>query len=504
MKSERYDAIIIGSGFGGAASAYNLTRAGFKTLLLERGGWAKRDDGDWNEHKILIEKRYRSEPPLSVQQYGRGPEDHHLNEIVGGMSVFYGGASLRLRENDFAQWPLSYEEFEPYYTKAEELLEVHGEARQDSREPPRSAPFPHPTIPLAPPAERIRDAALKVGYRPLTIPLALNFSDGQRRQCIQCATCDGFPCQIEAKNDVTTNLLLLSQRQGLTLMAGIAVDRLVEKEGRIESVECIDRATNRSLSYTAAVVVLAAGAIHSPAILLRSNLQGLPQYGLIGRFLMRHCNAVVSYLFPFRTNPERVFHKQLYFPDFYEDKREELGTAVGIIQDIYTPGAEIVGHYSPSGLGKIAGALTGFMQNLLCIAEDDPQIENGVSLSGCVDAYGIRTVSVQHRYSANDLERRDYLVGKARKVLKAAGGLIPYVYKIDTFSHAVGTLRMGADLSESVLDEEGKFRGVQNLYAVDGSVMPTSGGVNPSLTIVANSLRVSQNIADHRGAGGAL
>ena len=115
----KYDAVIIGSGFGGACAAYRLVRAGLKTHLVERGGWPHRDEGDWSQRQILIEKRYRSASPVSVRQYGAGEaEPLYSNEVVGGNSVFFGGASLRLRETDFEKWPIAYDELEPYYAEA--------------------------------------------------------------------------------------------------------------------------------------------------------------------------------------------------------------------------------------------------------------------------------------------------------------------------------------------------------------------------------------------------
>jgi len=139
----------------------------------------------------------------------------------------------------------------------------------------------------------------------------------------------------------------------------------------------------------------------------------------------------------------------------------------------------------------------GNIQNLLCIAEDDPQEDNRISLAEERDEYGMELVAVEHRYSRADYERRNHLVNRAKKVLRAAGGLISYMYKIDTFSHAVGTLHCGASAEESVLDPQCRFWGVENLFVLDGGFMPTSGGVNPSLTIAANSLRVADYLVSH-------
>ncbi len=498
MNLEHCDALIVGSGFGGAAAAHVLARAGIKTVLLERGGWPKRDELDWDQREILIQQRYRIEAPLLVRQYGdQAFKRMYTNQVVGGMSVFYGGASLRLRERDFDQWPLDYADLENYYTRAEHLLGIHGEAGQDPHEPARSADYPFASAALAQPAQRLYDAARKIGYKPFKIPLAINFSDPARPLCIQCATCDGFPCKIQAKNDLTTTLLREAQEYGLRIVAGVIVARLAEKNGRIRSVECIDKKTGKTFSLSAKLVIVGAGALYSPAILLRSGLEKFAQHPFVGRFLMRHCNGVVGCVFPFKTNPEKVFHKQLCCTDFYEDRREQFGTAVGIIQDIYTPGTEVIGHFAPRGLRKLAGLFSPYMQNLLCIAEDDPQFDNAVGLATERDGYGLELPEITHRYTRHDYQRRDYLVDRAKKILRAAGGWISFIYEIDSFSHAVGSLRFGHGPHDSVLDENCRFWGVDNLFVVDGSFMPTSGGVNPSLTIAANAFRVGDYIAAH-------
>ncbi|MBT4140877.1 MAG: GMC family oxidoreductase, partial [Candidatus Latescibacteria bacterium] len=279
-----YDAIVIGTGFGGSACAYEMANAGMKVLMLERGDWARRDTQDWDARKILVEKTYQGPSPLLVQQY----EDQNYNlmsenEVVGGMSVFYGGASLRLRENDFDRWPISYHELEPFYGQMERALDVHGCAYQDPCEPSRSQDYPQGPIDLTRPAKRIWDAGKKLNLSPFRMPLAINFSNAVRTICIQCLTCDGFPCQIEAKNDLTQTLLKKAQTSGVDIVVGIQVVRVVESGGKVSSVLCVDRRSNKELELAAPIVIVAGGALQSPGILLRSGLERFPQHDLIGR-----------------------------------------------------------------------------------------------------------------------------------------------------------------------------------------------------------------------------
>ena len=495
MNAAHYDAVVIGSGFGGSLVAHALVQSGLKTALLERGQWAKRDDADWDQRTILLQKRYCAASPLLVKQYGqRTVQRIYPNEVVGGNSVFYGGASLRLRPADFARWPFSYADLAPYYARAEQLLGVHGEVGTDPYQPPGLAAYPRRAVELSAPAQRIYQAGTALGLRPFKIPLAINFSDRTRPLCLRCITCDGFPCKVEAKNDMASTVLAAAAAAGLEIVVGAVARRLVQRGGRVEQVEYVDTTSRQAHALSADLVVLAAGALNSPALMLRSGFD----HPLIGRFLMRHCNGVACYIFPFRTNPQQVFHKQLCFSDFYEDLRAEFGTAVGVIQDIYTPAPSIIRHHTPRGLKTLAGLLASRMQSLLCIAEDDPRRENRLSLADEQDLFGMELVQVEHAYSHADCRRRDLLLAKAGAVLRQAGGLLGYRYLIDSFSHAVGTLRCATAPEEGVLDVDCRYWGSDNLYVSDGSFMPSSGGVNPSLTIAANALRVAERILEQR------
>lgn len=497
-KFSGYDAIVIGTGFGGSACAYEMANAGMKVLMLERGDWARREAQDWDARKILVEKSYQGPSSLLVQQH----EDPNYkvmeeNEVVGGMSVFYGGASLRLRENDFDKWPVSYSELEPYYSKMEHALDVHGISGQDPYEPNRSRDYLQGPIDLTGPAKRIWDAGQKMNLSPFRMPLAINFRNSSRTICIQCLTCDGFPCQIEAKNDLTQTLLKEAQDAGVDIVVGIQVVRVVESGGKVRSVVCIDRRSKRELELVAPIVIVAGGALQSPGILLRSGLEKFPQHDLIGRFLMRHCNAVIAGVFPFRTNKKRQFHKLVCFTDFYEKFRSEDGFSTGVVQDIYSPDPVVLKHFAPIGFKNAAALSANYLQNLLCVAEDEPQYENVVGLASETDRFGVAQVKITHHYSKRDCDRRDYLVSQAKQILRKAGALFFHTYQIDSFSHGVGSVRMGVDVKDSVLDSHCRFHGIDNLFVVDGSVFPASGGVNPSLTIAANALRVGTHITQN-------
>lgn len=499
MHNQLFDVAVIGSGFGGATAAYALSNAGLKTILIERGSWAARDQRDWDAKEILVDKRYKSNSPLLVKQYQRQPEFDYPNEVVGGMSIFYGGAAIRLRQTDFTEWPIVYSDLEEYYKKAESLYEVHGIPNCDPFEPPRSSDFEFATPELTKPAHRIYLAAKKLGYRPFPLPLAINYHNQSRPICSNCFTCDGFPCKTEAKNDTTTTALKKSSPSHLKIYTGLIANKLLSKDNIITGLECIKQETKEKFNISAKLFVISAGAIQSPALLLRSDIQKYDQSNSLGRYLMRHCNGIVGAVFPYKINPENTNHKQVGITHFYEDMREISGKAVGIIQDMCMPPREAVKHFAPKGLGQISSLLSSYIQSLICIAEDTPQFENKVSLNTKIDTFGIPLININHSYSKDDYQRRNYLMKQAKIILRNAGSLVRQAKEIDSFSHAVGTVRFGNSPNTSVLDKTCRANGIKNLFVLDGSFMPTSGGVNPSLTIAANSLRVSDYIIDHYG-----
>lgn len=490
-----YDVIVIGSGFGGSFVGYSLAKAGFKTLLLEKGNWAKRDELDWSSHEIFVNRRYKSSSPLLLKQNNDFKiKKTYPTEAVGGKSIIYGGASLRMREVDFERWPISYATLEPFYTQVEKILEIYGDVRDDPCNPPRSEECLCKAISLTEPAQRIFLASKELGYQPFKLPMAINFANHSRPTCILCNKCDGFPCKIEAKNDLAATVLRKAEGHDLEIMTDVIGERIIEKNGEIISIVCINKSTKERFSLRSKIVIVSGGAIQSSALLLRSNLQKYQNHNFLGRYLMRHCNAVVCALFPFQTNPKKLFHKQVCVTHFYNDLRNQFNTSVGVIQDIYTPSPNTFKRIAPLGTKKLVAAVSSYTQNLLCIAEDDPNINNRVTLSNEKDDYDLQKIKVEHRYGKNDYFRRNYLIKKAKKILTKAGGLLFYIHEIDTLSHAMGTIRFGTNPDRSVLNKNCQFFGIKNLFVVDSSFLPTSSGVNPSLTIAANALRVAEFI----------
>jgi choline dehydrogenase-like flavoprotein len=506
-----HDAVVIGSGFGGAGVAHELVNAGLDVVMLERGDWVTRGAHNWAPTgSVDLTPFYSYEAPYRVAAGGNRPTIGSYS-CVGGPSVFFGGVSIRFRENDFAiapeivgdsgaSWPVTYEDLEPWYARAEALLGVAGDESVDPTEPPRSTPYPFPPGTMSETSRRISRAASELGFSPFRLPLAINYTarDG-REPCVGCTTCDTFACAIGAKNDLATTVLPALMERGLDLRPNAVVTRLVARAGRIDEVEYYDKDARRPRTVRASIVFLSAGALGTPHLLLASELDELnPAGDLIGRYLMRHCNAIVFGIFPGRADRQQKFHKQIGIHDFYfghPSVTSPLGK-LGSIQQLQTPPPALVRTEVPKFVRPLVGSAVAHITGLLVMAEDQPQHSNHVRVDWATrDAFGMPELTVEHHYTERDLRARDVLVRRCKQIFRRAGAPVSYVHQIKTFSHAVGTVRFGDDPSTSVLDRFCRFRGLDNLHVVDASFMPTSAGLNPSLTISANALRVGAAVA---------
>ncbi len=509
-KSSEYDAIIIGSGFGGSMTAHALVNAGLRVLLLERGDWVKRGPQNWlPQGSVDLTPHYSEEIPYRILAGGNS-DVMGAYSCVGGPSVFYGAVSMRFREADFepgpdivgdsgACWPFGYQELASSYQQAEHILNVAGDAGADPTEPPRDKPYPQSPDSLSDTSRMVKRAAEALGHKPFRLPLAINYqNDDGRTPCEACPTCDTFACAIQAKNDLATRVLPGLQQKGLEIKANTIAVRLAVANNGIREVQTHNRVTGERTSYQGKIVVLSAGTLASPHLLLASGLdKHNPGGKTIGRYLTRHCNAIAFGFFPRKPNPKNEFHKQLGIHDFYSGHPSVKKPAgkLGSMQQLQTPPIALVHNMVPKPFGKILGLGVPHLTGLLVMAEDQPRFQNRVEIdNNKIDKFGLPQLLVTHHYTKRDYAARDALLKKAGEILKQAGAKFCYMHKIKTFSHAVGTVRLGEAPASSALDESCKFRGIDNLYVVDGSFMPTSGGLNPSLTISANALRVAGHI----------
>jgi choline dehydrogenase-like flavoprotein len=525
MSSSHYDVIIIGTGAGGGTLAYKLAPSGKRILLLERGSYVPREQDNWSTRAVNIDARYNTTEKWRDKE---GKELHpHTNYWVGGNTKFYGAALFRLRERDFGElkhhggvspaWPISYDELEPYYLDAERLYNVHGQRGEDPTEPHASGPYAHPAVSHEPRIQKLSEDFAAAGLKPFHVPLGIMLDEKNPRtsKCVRCGTCDGHPCLVSAKSDAQVCAVDPAlQYPNVTMMTDAYVRRLETNGSGREISKVIVEHNGATEELTADIVVASCGAINSAALLLCSANEKHPRglangSDVVGRHYMGHINSVVMAISKC-PNPT-VFQKTLAVNDFY------FGS-----QDFPYPMGHIsfVGKLDAITLSAGAPAIApGWSLELMAkhsldfwlTSEDLPDANNRVTLN----SKGEIVLS----YTPNNEESHKQLIRKLEHTMKNfhcsvhgsechhglfsrnlyIGQRIP----LAGVAHQNGTIRFGNDPQTSALDRNCKAHEIDNLYVVDGSFFPSSGAVNPALTIMANALRVGDHLLDRFGAKAA-
>jgi choline dehydrogenase-like flavoprotein len=515
-----YDVIVIGTGAGGGTLAHQLAPSGRKILILERGSFLPREKANWSATEVYQNERYHTHEHWYTKD-GKGFRPA-MNYWVGGNTKVYGAALLRLRDRDFEriehkggispEWPLKYFDFEPYYAQAEQLYDLHGQAGVDPTEPPRSTAYPHPAIRHEPRMQEIADALTHVGLHPFPLPLGLKLNPTDRSigACIRCDTCDGFPCLVQGKADAEVNCIQPARTYpNVTLITDAKVTRLHTSPSGHEITQVEVELEGATHHFTGNLVVVACGAINSAALLLQSANDQHPQ-GLanrsdqVGRNLMKHlCTALVA--LTTKPNPA-IFQKTISVSDFYWGEAS-FPYPMGLIQNTGNVLRDMLPAEAPSLLAPLLKLAPGF--DLKAIAdhtvgwwlqtEDLPDPNNRVRMDGS---------KLHLEYTPNNTEAGDRLTQRWIQVLKQVDrvehcipfGLYPRnKIPLQVVGHQCGTCRFGTDPRTSVLDLNCRAHDVDNLYVVDGSFFPSSAAVNPTLTIIANALRVGGHLLARLG-----
>ena len=517
----RYDVIIIGTGAGGGTLAHRLAPSGRRILILERGDYVPREKENWDTLAVVKEGRYNNVEPWVDRDGKEFQAGAHY--FVGGNTKFYGAALLRLRREDFGElrhhggvspaWPLRYDDFEPYYTRAEHLYHVHGARGEDPTEPPASAPYLYPAVSHEPRLQHLSDGLAAAGYKPFHLPVGvmLDEKNRQKSRCIRCATCDGHPCLVNAKADAQVVCVDPAlEHPNVTLLTRALVTRLeTSASGREVTQVHVERDGQRE-TYSAGVVVSACGAINSAALLLRSANDRHPN-GLanrsdqVGRNYMCHLNSVMLAV-SLCPNPT-VFQKTLGINDFYFSSRE-WDYPMGHISFVGKTDAHVLAAGAPRIVPNFTlDLMARHSLDFWLTSEDLPDPDNRVTLA---DKGRIRL-----SYRPNNEEGHKRLQAKLKQLVKQlrcpahgdkclqdALPMQAYIGKripLAGVAHQNGTTRFGRDPKSSVLDLNCRAHDLDNLYVVDGGFFPSSSAVNPALTIIANALRVGDHLLERLG-----
>lgn len=510
-----YDVIIIGSGAGGGTLAYKLAPSGKRILILERGNFLPREKENWDARSVFVDNRYVSKDTWH-DKAGK-PFQPGTHYFVGGATKMYGAALFRFRERDFGEvvhadgispaWPVSYADFEPYYTQAERLFRVHGRRGMDPTDPPASGDYPHPPVSHEPRIQQIVDRLTRAGYHPAYAPTGILLNEQKRHAgaCIRCNTCDGFPCLVGAKCDAETVCVRPALRHpNVELLTDAHVTRLeTSPTGRSVTKVVVDRHGER-LTFSAGIVVVSAGAANSARLLLMSANDKHPR-GLanasdqVGRNYMFHNSTAVVALS--RRPNDTVFQKTLSVNDFYFGA-DDYDYPLGNIQMIGKSAGPMFKSDAPGfAPGWSLDEMARHAVDFWLTTEDLPDPDNRVTLN--------ERNEITLNYTFNNQEPTARLRHKLQYLLEHADchpHLIPnsvYLGKtipIAGVGHQAGTVRFGQDPHASVLDTDCKAHDLDNLYVVDASFFVSIAAVNPSLTIIANALRVGDHLLDRLGA----
>lgn len=486
-----YDVIIVGTGAGGGTLTRKLAAAGKRILVLEQGKFADKESSELVEVEIFKKENYHA-PEQWYDAEGE-PFYPQMSYCVGGNTKIYSGVLMRLRERDFETvqhkdgvspaWPLKYVDFEPYYSEAEQLYQVHGCTGEDPTDPPRSQEYPLPPVERLPQIQEVGDRLSAHGLHPAFLPIGIG-AEGRT---------DSEDTGISPAMRAGDNVTLKTAARVVALHTNPTGTEVKAVEAQIE---------NQSYLFIGNIVVLACGAINSAALLLRSANEKHPNglansSDLVGRHLMKQLMTVIIEQSPERSSG--LFQRTLSINDFYWGDKD-FAYPMGHIQDSGGILQDVIFSESPPLLSVAAKLMPGFGLKQLAKrslgwwlqTEDLPTANNRVFL---------KKNKIQLSYTANNLEAHDRLLYRWQEVLKVTDkenrGVHPYaMMPIAVVAHQCGTCRFGSDPRASVLDLDCRTHDLDNLYVVDSSFFPSSSATSPMLTVIANALRVGDRLLE--------
>ena len=538
------DFAIVGSGAAGGVLARELSTAGFDVVVLEQGSYRRAEDFSHDELSVIIQHEISSGASGTWPQTFRRAADQksvipefpaaYYATTVGGSSVHFSGNYWRLRPVDFnersrlgaikgtgfADWPLSYDELEPYYTRVDWEIGVSG--APGPFDPPRSRPYPLPPMPVKSSGVLLERGARAVGLHPQVAPVAvLSRPFNGRAPCIHCGFCMGFGCETGAKSSALATMIPQAEATGrCEIRPESTVYRLeTDGRGRIGEVLYYDRDGGEQ-SQRARCVIVAANGAETPRLLLASESSRFPDglangSGKVGRYLMFNAHSVTHGVFDHALNDYKSVQCSRIVHDFYEtDEKRGFYGGGGIDGRPFLSATPIL--YALNGLppdGPRWGAqykarLAEMFTRKMVVAGSTtslPLETNTITLDPELrDPWGRSAIRVTYRDHPDDLAMAAFLQDRAVDILEAAGANRIWrepVLPSTIGAHLLGTCRMGDDPETSVVDRYHRSHEIRNLFVCDGSSFVSSGRGQPTMTIQALAFRAAGHIARFARAG---
>ena len=533
------DFVVIGSGAAGGIMAKQLATAGFSVVVLEQGGWGK-FGRDWEYTKDELVNgnpapadRLMSDPTRQRNTFRRsdkekaGPGTHAYGCVVGGGTVTYGGSSWRHLPWEFnekshvgavagtglADWPITYDELEPYYTQAEWEMGISGLRVSSPFVAPMSKDYPVPPVPLKSSGALFEVAAKKLGLTVVPGPLAIiTQSYMGRTGCVNCGICSGFGCHVGARSSSAATVLPRAVATGNCEIRPWSYVREipVDDRGRVTGAIYFD-ADKREVFQKAKAVVLSANGSESARLLLLSKSARFPDglansSGGVGKYLMVGNGAGASALFEHELNDYKGVISGAGIVDYVpsDSKRGFYGGGRLTSRGFDTPISYGLNGLSPgtarwgAAYKKALREEANHKMNISCFVTQLPLETNRVDLDPDVkDDWGLPAMRITTQSHADDIKNMEFFTQKSVEILEAAGAKKVWASPVRDGrggAHNRGTCRMGNDPKTSVVDKFHRAHDVANLFVVDGSNFVTGGRNHPTLTIQALAFRAAEHL----------
>jgi choline dehydrogenase-like flavoprotein len=540
--SEAVDFLVIGAGAAGGVMAKELSTAGFRVVVLEQGPWLKAADFRHDEVSVGFRSALTNDHRLQPNTFRSAPGQKarlrsaiEYGRMVGGGSVHFTANYWRFHEDDFRErsvfgrvagadlrdWPITYAELEPYYTKAEQELGISGLSGSNPFDGPRSEPYPLPPMPVKSSGVLFERGARKLGLHPFPAPVAvLSGPYRGRAACVHCGFCESFGCEMNAKSSTLAALIPDAVKTGRCDLRPLCYVRKIQigSDRRVTGAVYFD-GQRREVFQRARAVVLCANGAETPRLLLQSKSSLFPHglantHGNVGKYLMFDAGGLVLGLCEHPVNDYKSLVATRVLHDFYaaDPKRGFYGGGgLDSRMDYYPAGFALSGlppdepTWGPEWKRKVSEyytRVTGTLAHSTCLAVES----NSISLDDEVkDDWGLPAIRVTFQNHPDDVKTVRFLVERQKEILAAAGckkiWLDPGSTNTSYSRHLMGTCRMGDDPRWSVVDRSNRAHDVPNLFIVDGSSLVTSGRQQPTATIQALAYRAAEHMSQSARRG---